>query len=256
MKYAITGLMAVTIAAPVLGEIPSPTAVTQTVEASTNSTTGAVVPSAVLPAQPVAVLAPAVQESILRAGAEVPLRTREELTTQKKKLRVGQRFQMEVASNIEMNGTVVIPAGTPVVGEITEVRNKGMWGKSGYINARVISLRHGDRTVRLSGTFDDKGVTGTAGVVGAVALVPIAGFFMTGTSARIPNNSPVKAFLDEDVVFRTVAAAPQVVEIPAAIPGAIGTSAPAPADAPVTPATTPSEPVVAATSAAPARESK
>ncbi|WP_157222525.1 hypothetical protein [Novosphingobium sp. AP12] len=37
-----------------------------------------------------------------------------------------------------------------------------MWGKSGYVNARVISLRLGDRNVRLSGTFDDRGVTGRA----------------------------------------------------------------------------------------------
>ena len=36
-----------------------------------------------------------------------------------------------------------------------------MWGKSGYIGARVISMRLGDRSVRLTGSFDDKGVTGT-----------------------------------------------------------------------------------------------
>lgn len=116
---------------------------------------------------------------------------------------------------------------------MTEVRNKGMWGKSGYINARVISLRHGDRIIRLSGTFDDKGVTGTAGVVGAVALVPIAGFFMTGTSAKIPSSSAVKAFLDEDIAFRVAAAAPQVIEVPAA------TTVSAVAPSPMPPSTTP-----------------
>lgn len=143
------------------------------------------------------------QENILRAGAEVPLITREELTTKKKKLRVGQRFQMEVAANVMQNGVVVVPAGTPAIGEITEIRNKGMWGKSGYIGARIVSLRIGDRHVRLTGTFDDKGVTGTGGVVAAVALVPLAGFFTTGTSAMIPLGSPVKGFLDEDLAFRT-----------------------------------------------------
>ncbi|GGB97971.1 hypothetical protein GCM10011494_15550 [Novosphingobium endophyticum] len=161
-------------------------------------------------------VAPASEDNILRAGAEVPLLTREELTTKKKKLRVGQRFQMEVASNIERNGVVVVPAGTPAVGEITEVRNKGMWGKSGYINARIVSLRLGDRHIRLTGTFDDKGVTGTGGVVAAVALVPIAGFFTTGTSAMIPTGSAVKGFLDEDIVFRTVAVQPKVVDVPVA----------------------------------------
>lgn len=93
----------------------------------------------------------------------------------------------------------MIPAGSPGMGELTTVRNKGMWGKSGGITARVLYVRVGDRQIRLSGTFDDKGVTGTAAVVGAVLLVPVVGFFTTGTSASIPIGAPVSAFLDEDV---------------------------------------------------------
>jgi hypothetical protein len=164
----------------------------------------------------VAVIAPSKDDNILRAGTEVPLITREELTTKKKQLRVGQRFQMEVSANIERGGVIVIPAGTPAIGEITEVRNKGMWGKSGYINARIVSLRLGDRNVRLSGTFDDKGVTGTGGVVAAVALIPVAGFFTTGTSAMIASGSPVKGFMDEDLMFQAVQVAPRVLQVPAA----------------------------------------
>jgi hypothetical protein len=170
--------------------------------------------------QQAAVLEPTPIKNILRSGTEVPLSVREELTTEKKKLRVGQRFQMEVSAPIELNGVIVIPAGTPAVGEITEVRNKGMWGKSGYIGARAVSLRLGDRSIRLTGTFDDKGVTGTAGVVGAVVFVPIAGFFMTGTSAKIPMGSGTKAFLDEDLTFRTVPVQSQVIEVPVATPPA------------------------------------
>lgn len=138
--------------------------------------------------------------SVLRAGTSVLLRTREELTTEKKKLRVGQRIQMEVADSVLLNGQVVIPAGSPATGEITQVRNKGMWGKSGYIGARALYVRVDGRQIRLTGQFDDKGVTGTAAVVGAAVFAPIAGFFTTGTSARIPIDTPVKAFVDEDVV--------------------------------------------------------
>jgi hypothetical protein len=176
------------------------------------------------PAGTVAVLAPSQEDNILRAGIEVPLITREELTTKKKLLKVGQRIQMEVAANVERGGIVVIPAGTPAVGEITEVRNKGMWGKSGYVSARVISLRLGDRNVRLSGTFDDKGITGTGGVVAAVAFVPIAGFFTTGTSAMIASGSPVKAFLDEDLVFQAVPAQPKVLQVPVAAVADVATN--------------------------------
>jgi hypothetical protein len=161
--------------------------------------------------QPAPLILAAPNENVIRAGTEVILRTREELTTKKKKLKVGYRFQMEVAEPLRLNNQIIIPAGTPAVGEVTEVRNKGMWGKSGYINGRAISMRIGDRTIRLNGGFDDKGVTGTAGVVAAIAFVPIAGFFTTGTSAAIPAGSNVKAFLDEDI---TVAPAQVVAPTP------------------------------------------
>ncbi|RYF18195.1 MAG: hypothetical protein EOO77_11255 [Oxalobacteraceae bacterium] len=153
----------------------------------------------------------------LRAGTSVPLKMAEGLTTKGKKLKVGQRFQMETAEAVMIDGNVVIPAGSPVTGEITEVRNKGMWGKSGRINGRVLYVRANGRQIRMSGSIDDKGKTGTAGVVGAAVLIPVAGFFMTGTSADIPLGSPVTAFIDEDVSVAVVpAAAPMVVVAPAA----------------------------------------
>jgi hypothetical protein len=164
--------------------------------------------AAIQPAAPVAAIAPAASqaviiapttESVLRAGAEVPLVMSEGITTNGKKLREGQRIHLAVASDVRLGSTVVIPAGSLAEGEITDVRNKGMWGKSGRIEARVLNVRVGDRLIRLTGTFDDKGVTGTAGVVAAIAFIPIAGFFMTGTSAKIPAGGGVKAFLDEDL---------------------------------------------------------
>lgn len=215
MKRFVAGLMAVGLAVPTSGLsaeaplVPNP-------------------PQPAAQAQPIAVLETVSPQNILRASTEVQLITREELTTKKKKLRVGQRIQLEVAANVEANGVIVIPAGTPAVGELTDVRNKGMWGKSGYINGRVLSLRLGDRQIRMSGTFDDKGTTGTAGVIGAVAFIPIAGFFTTGTSATIPTGSPVKAFLEEDIVFRTVAVEPTVINIP------VSKSVPLPASTPGT----------------------
>jgi hypothetical protein len=202
---------------------PSATALPEPAAAPTAQATPVAPVAGAIPVpmtQQTAVLEPTPVQNVLRSGTEVPLNIREELTTEKKNLRVGQRFQMEVAAPIELNGIVVIPAGTPAIGEITDVRNKGMWGKSGYISARAVSLRLGDRSIRLTGTFDDKGVTGTAGVVGAVVFVPIAGFFMTGTSAKIPMGSGTKAFLDEDLTFRTVPVQSQVIDITVVTPQA------------------------------------
>jgi len=153
--------------------------------------------------------------AVLRTGTKVPLKLSETLTTKGKKLRVGQRFQMEVAEAVLVNGLPVIPAGSPATGEITEVRNKGMWGKSGHLTAQVLYVTVNGRQVKLNGTFDDKGVTGTAGGVGAIALVPVAGFLMTGTSATVPLGAPVMAFVGEDIPIAGATAAPMMVSVPA-----------------------------------------
>ena len=175
------------------------------------------------PAAPQAVILSAPSQSVLRAGTEVPLRMEEALDSNNKTLREGQQVRMSVASDVRVGNMVVIPAGSPASGEITDLRRKGMWGKSGRISARALNVRVGDRLIRLTGTFDDKGVTGTAGVVAAIAFVPIAGFFMTGTSAKIPSGGSVKAFLDEDLAIASapVAPAPIAAVLPVAAPAAI-----------------------------------
>lgn len=176
------------------------------------------------PAAPIS--APATTNAILRTGTPVPLRLSEELTTKGKKLRVGQRFRMEVSENVIVQGVTVIPVGSPAVGEITDVRNKGMWGKSGHLGARILYVTVNGRQIRLSGAFDDKGVAGGIGAAAVSALVFLpAGFFMTGTSARVPAGAAVKGFVDEDVPLNIAAAAlpPLTVGAPAA-PMAVGST--------------------------------
>jgi hypothetical protein len=147
--------------------------------------------------------------AMLRTGTEVPVRLLEELTTKGKKLRVGNRFRMETSENVVVNGVVVVPAGSPAVGEVTDVRNKGMWGKSGKLNGRIMYMTVNGRQIRLSGQFDDKGVAGGVGAVATSAILfPPAGFFMTGTSAKVPVGTVIKAFVDEDVPLAMTAAAP------------------------------------------------
>jgi hypothetical protein len=164
-----------------------------------------------------AIQAPATTNAVLRVGTEVPLRLLEELTTKGKKLRVGQRFRMETSEPVMVQGAVVIPVGSPAVGEITDVRNKGMWGKSGHLGARVLYVTVNGRQIRLSGAFDDKGTAGGVGAVAVSAVVFLpAGFFMTGTSAKVPVNTIIKGFVDEDVQLALQAATPAPLTVSAA----------------------------------------
>ncbi len=178
------------------------------------------------------IAAPPSSSAVLRTGTEVPLKLLEELTTKGKKLRVGQRFRLETAAPVVVQGVAVIPSGSPAVGEITDVRNKGMWGKSGHLGARVLHVTVNGRQIRLSGAFDDKGVAGGIGAaaVSAIVFLP-AGFFMTGTSALVPVGAAVKAFVDEDVPLALAASGPQPLTVSVPVtPAAV----PAPTSTPVT----------------------
>tara|TARA_R110000796_G_scaffold227254_1_gene343843 strand:+ start:15500 stop:16198 length:699 start_codon:yes stop_codon:yes gene_type:complete len=183
---------------------------------TTAAPTVAPVVAELAPAAPVAAIV--TSNAVLRAGTPVSFSMMEEITTKKKAAKVGQRFMLEVSAPVEVNGVTVVPAGTPAWGEIVGVRNKGMWGKSGKLDAKLLFLRVNGRQIRLTGSFDDKGVTGTAGVVGAIALVPIAGFFMTGTSAMLPKGGVVSGFIDEDIelAIANTKPAPLAVSAPAA----------------------------------------
>ncbi|MGN6057075.1 MAG: hypothetical protein ACTHOI_00635 [Sphingomicrobium sp.] len=186
------------------------------------------------PATAAPISAPVTTNAILRVGTEVPLRLEEELTTKGKKLRVGDRFHLSTSEPVMVQGVNVIPVGSPAVGEITDVRNKGMWGKSGHLAARILYVTVNGRQIRLSGAFDDKGVAGGVGAVAVSALVFLpAGFFMTGTSAKIPAGSTIKSFVDEDVPLSmpVAAQAPMQVGAPAA-PMQVPAAAAAPAAAP------------------------
>ena len=170
-------------------------------------------PPATSTAAPIA--APAGGNAVLRVGTEVPVRLLEELTTKGKKLRVGNRFRMETSEPVMVQGVTVIPAGSPVVGEITDVRNKGMWGKSGHLAGRVLYASVNGRQIRLTGAFDDKGVAGGVGAVAVSAVVFLpAGFFMTGTSAKVPAGTVLKAFVDEDVQLALPSSAAPLMVVP------------------------------------------
>jgi hypothetical protein len=161
-------------------------------------------PGTVSQAQGVKLIQQQTSGDVLRAGAPVPVALSQALTTKGKALKVGQIVQLEVAHDVMVNGRVAIPARSPVEGVLTNVRNKGMWGKSGAIGLAIKSVSINGTKVRLKGEMDSRGETGTAGVVGAVVALPVAGFFVTGTSAEMPLNMPGRAFLEEDIALSPV----------------------------------------------------
>jgi hypothetical protein len=157
-------------------------------------------------AQQQIVMAPTDAASVLRTGTPIVLRLIEGITTKEKVAKINDRVRLEVAEAVTVNGVVIIPVGSPATGELTEVKYKGMWGKSGRFVGRILTVNANGRTIRLSGAFDSKGSSGGVGAVAVSAIVfAPAGFFMTGKSAEMPAGTTIRGFIDEDIAF-TVAA--------------------------------------------------
>lgn len=179
--------------------------------------------------QPAVIVTPQISvpsTAVLRAGTPVSLRMLQQITTKEKTAKINDRVRLEVAEAVKHGDIVVIPAGSPAVGELTDVRYKGMWGKSGRIVGRVLTVDANGRTIRMSGTFDTKGGSGTAVAVvtSAVIFLP-AGFFMTGKSAEFQAGSIVRGFIDEDVSLSFSAAQdvarPMAVSLPDMTPAGV-----------------------------------
>lgn len=135
--------------------------------------------------------------AILPQGTPIRLRTLSQLHSQEN--RTGDRFDLEVAEDVMLNGVVVIPRGSPASGEITRVKRKGMWGRSGRLETRLLSVRAHGMTIPISGTVAERGDTGTAGVIASIAVLPVAGFFVTGTSAIMPVGTGFNGLTTSDI---------------------------------------------------------
>lgn len=153
--------------------------------------------SQVPPSPPPLVVGGPTKGTHLPEGTEIPLRTLQELNSDRN--RVGDRFDLEVAQDVQLNGRTVIPAGTRAVGEVTRVVKKGMFGKSGKLDSRVLYVKLGDRQLRVRGTKDDKGAAGTAATVATLVFIWPAAFFVTGKAAVLPPGTTTTTYLEQDL---------------------------------------------------------
>jgi hypothetical protein len=141
------------------------------------------------------------QRFYLPMGTPLMLRTRTQISTKDNK--PGDRVYLEVAESVSFRGQVVIPIGSPVVGEVSMVQRNGHVGKKGKLEIRLIQAETPSGPVRLTGMAQDEGKSGTALSVGTMLLVSgLGGFLIHGTSASLPAGTPVQAYLAEDLKFR------------------------------------------------------
>jgi hypothetical protein len=139
-------------------------------------------------------------KNVIKAGTAIRLRLLDEVSS--KTARVGERIRLELMEDIKLAGKTIIPLGTPAYGEVTKVDQKGMFGKSGKVGTRLVAIKFNDQEIRITGSLDGAGEGGTAATIGAVAVIPVAGFFVTGKSALLSPGLQTNGFLESDLVVK------------------------------------------------------
>jgi hypothetical protein len=182
------------------------------------------------PVPALALQRPAAQGTALPANTELLLSMNDDLFT--KGIEEGHKFRLTLVRDVMLGDYVVIPKGTPAVGEVTWKTGKGAFGKSGKME---IALRYVDmngRHVPIEGKYRQEGEGNTAATVAGVIAAGVFAGFITGKSAKIPQGRELKAFTTEalPVALPTAAAAPA----PALAPAQPTTVAPIVASQPVT----------------------
>jgi hypothetical protein len=161
------------------------------------SVQSAEVRSAPVSAEVISTAEPQAQDTRVAAGTLIPLVIDETLST--KTHATGDTFAFHVSENVLQNGHTVFPIGTKGVGELYRVVTKGAFGKSGKLEARMLYIELGDRTVRVNGSIGASGKGATTETVATAILAGTIAFAVTGKSATIEKGTKLQARLERDI---------------------------------------------------------
>jgi len=150
-----------------------------------------------------ATIAPAAQTpappcQALCAGSEVELELAEPVGSDRHK--IGDRFRLRLATPLMLDGTVIVPAGTPGIGEVVHAQTSRGGGKPGelLLAARFLELPDGPvalRAMKLAARGKDNvnASLATSFVAGPFAM------FVHGREIEIPAGTHALAKLAQDL---------------------------------------------------------
>lgn len=157
-----------------------------------------------LTAEPQHPPAPAPSPAVtIRAGT--PIRFVTQVPIDSRSVRQGQRFTIVVAEDVLDGDRPLIAKGTPAVGEIESVTEKGMFGKAGGLVLRPLFIELGGTRINLEGATEASGKEQLGGAAVATVLTGGLGLIITGKSAQLPAGSPLLGRVRSDT---TVAGQP------------------------------------------------
>jgi hypothetical protein len=141
---------------------------------------------------------------VLPAETEIHLRLLEPVASNTHKH--GDRFKLEVAEPVVVDGDVLIPAGAAVVGEVIHAAKAGFGGKGGELILTSRFVRVGEREVKLR-SFSAGNGSQRVNLALGLSFV-LVGVFVQGNNIALPAGADVFARLAADNELTVISSVP------------------------------------------------
>ena len=134
---------------------------------------------------------------LLPAMTPVRLATRDAVDS--RSVRQGQRFALTVADPIRLGERIVIPAGTPAVGEVESASPKSSGGRGAKLALVPLFIEWRGERIFLRGRHEETGGSGVGASVATTVLLSPLGVLISGKSATVPAGSTINGEIRGDV---------------------------------------------------------
>lgn len=151
------------------------------------------------PVETAAMPAAASDALMLNSGVPITLAVAQEVNTSKH--REGDTFPLTVVNDVKIGETVVIPRGTPALGEVTWRTGKGAFGKSGKMEFVLRHLDLGGQRIPISGEYRQEGEGNPIATGVAIIAVGVFAGFVTGKRARLTTGRELMSQIAYPVPF-------------------------------------------------------
>lgn len=138
----------------------------------------------------------------LVAGTEVHLRLLEAVASHTHKR--GDRFKLEVAQPIAVDERIIVPAGSPAIGEVVHAAKPGMSGKAGELILATRSISVGEHIIKLRSFTAGNGENRLGLATGLGVTLGIPALFVVGKNLVLPAGTDVYAKVTADTVLPSV----------------------------------------------------
>ena len=142
--------------------------------------------------------APAAAQPVV-LPAWTPVRLVTQAIIDSRSARQGQRFGLTITEDVKVGERIVIPRGTPAVGEIEVLTQKGAGGNSGHLVLAPLFIDWAGDRIYLRGHSETAGKGAVGASVATQVLLSPLGFFISGKSATLPAGSAIEAEIRNDV---------------------------------------------------------